>query len=416
MPQSALTALPAPKVARQIGAAVHRTPFLSADGLMERMFSRLFHGLVYPQIWEDPAVDMAALGIRPGHRLVAIASGGCNVMSYLTQAPAGILAVDLSPAHVALGRLKLAAARTLPDHDTFFDFFGRADQPGNIALYDRHIAPALDPASRRYWEARGPFGRRIGVFSRGFYRHGALGRFIGAGHAVARLTGTDLRGFLDCRDMEEQRSFFYAKIGPLFEAPLVRALVRQRASLFGLGIPPAQYALLADDGDGDVLPVLRQRLHRLLCDFPLRENYFAFQAIARRYPLPGEGALPPYLEPSAFEALREGAPQVRIENRSLTEALAAEPEGSLQGFSLLDAQDWMTDAQLAALWRQVTRTAAPGATVIFRTGGAADILPGRVPDEILGRWRADRAAGRAGFAADRSAIYGGFHVYRRRDA
>ncbi len=268
MTQFALTHLPAPPVARQIGAAVHRTSLLSAEGLMERMFSRLFHGLVYPQIWEDPAVDMAALAIRPGDRLVAIASGGCNVLSYLTQGPGSILAVDLSPAHVALGRLKLAAARTLPDHAAFFDLFGRADLPGNAALYDRHIAPALDGRSRRYWEARSPFGRRIQLFERGFYRHGALGRFIGAAHTLARAAGTDLRGFLDCPDIEAQRSFFYAHIGPLFEAPVVQALARRPAALFGLGIPPAQYALLAGDGDGDVLPVLRQRLHRLLCDFP----------------------------------------------------------------------------------------------------------------------------------------------------
>ena len=80
---------------------------------------------------------------------------------------------------------------------------------------------------------------------------------------------------------------------------------------------------------------------------------------------------------------------------------------------LLDAQDWMTDAQLNALWQQITRTAAPGARVIFRTGGAADILPGRVSPALLGQWRYDAARSEAGFRADRSAIYGGFHLYER---
>ena len=79
---------------------------------------------------------------------------------------------------------------------------------------------------------------------------------------------------------------------------------------------------------------------------------------------------------------------------------------------LLDAQDWMTDSQLNALWSQITRTAVPGARVIFRTGGAADILPGRVTADILDRWHYDADASAKGFAADRSAIYGGFHVYR----
>ncbi|WP_420023970.1 DUF3419 family protein (plasmid) [Cereibacter azotoformans] len=408
--------VPAPTVARQIGAAVHRRSPLSAEGMMERMFSRLFHGLVYPQIWEDPVVDMRALAIAPGQRLACIASGGCNMMSYLTAGPGSLLAVDLSPAHVALGRLKLAAARHLPDHEAFFDFFGRADRAANIRAYDRYLAPRLDPATRAWWEARTPFGRRIGLFARGFYRHGALGRFIGAAHLVARLGGTDLGGLLACRTVDEQRTWFNGHIDPLFATPLVQSLARHPAALFGLGIPPAQYELLACDGDGDVLPVLRERLRRLFCDHPLRENYFAWQAVARRYPEPGEGALPPYLEPAAFDALRAHAARAEVVNQPLTKALAGEASETIHGFSLLDAQDWMTRAQLADLWREITRTAAAGATVIFRTGGAADILPQQLPPELLSAWQSDRAFARACHEADRSAIYGGFHIYRRHNA
>ena len=65
-----------------------------------------------------------------------------------------------------------------------------------------------------------------------------------------------------------------------------------------------------------------------------------------------------------------------------------------------------------ALWRQIARTARPGARVIYRTGGAPDILPGRVDAGLLGRWQYDRDASETGFANDRSAIYGGFHLRR----
>ena len=51
---------------------------LTLDGLSERLFGLLFTGLVYPQIWEDPAVDMAAMQIRPEHHIVTIGSGGCT--------------------------------------------------------------------------------------------------------------------------------------------------------------------------------------------------------------------------------------------------------------------------------------------------------------------------------------------------
>jgi S-adenosylmethionine-diacylglycerol 3-amino-3-carboxypropyl transferase len=38
---------------------------------------------------------MTALDLGPGKRILTIASGGCNIMSYLTVVPAGISAVDL---------------------------------------------------------------------------------------------------------------------------------------------------------------------------------------------------------------------------------------------------------------------------------------------------------------------------------
>ncbi len=80
-------------------------------------------------------------------------------------------------------------------------------------------------------------------------------------------------------------------------------------------------------------------------------------------------------------------------------------------YVLLDAQDWMNDATLTHLWQEITRTARPGARVIFRTAGEATILPGRVPENILSRWRYAAEISRELTQKDRSAIYGGFHLY-----
>lgn len=404
-----------PAMEDQLGSAVHQNAAWSVTGLLERLFSRLFHGLVYPQIWEDPVVDMAALRIGPQDNIICIASGGCNVMSYLTARPRSIVAVDLSPAHVALGRLKLAAAQYLPDQARFFDFFGRANLAGNVAAYDRFLAAHLDPETRAFWEAR-PLGRRrISMFRRDFYRFGLLGRFLGATHLVARLGRVDFTDFLKATSLEHQVRFFDERVEPLFRNPLVRALAKRRASLFGLGIPPAQYDKLAADGGGDVIPVLRERVRKLMCDFPVRQNYFAAQAFQRGYAKTEDGSLPPYLEPQNFETLRDNAGRVQVLNRSLTDLLAEAPDRSKDCYVLLDAQDWMTDAQLNALWTQISRTAKPGARVIFRTGGQQDILPGRVAADTLAGWHYDEAASRLGFTNDRSAIYGGFHLYRRKD-
>lgn len=394
----------------QLDAAV-RQDTDATTGHLEQLFSRLFLGLVYPQIWEDPVVDMAALQISPDDNLVCIASGSCNMMSYLTAGPASVTAVDLSPAHVALGRLKLAAAQNLPDHAALYQFFGRADMASNTRLYDRYLRHRLDDQSRAFWEGRSPFRRRLSLFQKGFYRYGLLGRFLGAVHLVAGLGRVDFSRLLAARTQTEQQAFFDTEIAPLFDMWLVKRLAGFRASLFGLGIPPAQYDKLAADGGGDVLPVLRERVRKLTCDFPIRENYFAWQAFARCYDPSPDASLPPYLQAQNFEALRIYANRGRIVNQSLTDHLTTAPDGSKQGYVLLDAQDWMNDAQLNALWREMTRTASPGARVIFRTGGTADILPGRVAPALLERWSYDDEASRHGSARDRSAIYGAFHLY-----
>ena len=110
--------------------AVRRHKVLSREGLLEKLFERLFRGLVYAQIWEDPEIDLEAMALTPDCHVVAIASGGCNILSYLTADPARITAVDLSQAHVALNRLKLTAAQRLSSWSDYYRFFGAAeDEP-----------------------------------------------------------------------------------------------------------------------------------------------------------------------------------------------------------------------------------------------------------------------------------------------
>ncbi|MXN66044.1 DUF3419 family protein [Stappia sp. GBMRC 2046] len=403
---------------KRLGSAVHRSKATSRDGILERLFTFAFKGLVYPQIWEDPEVDLRALDLKPGTRMVTIASGGCNVLSYLTADPAEIVAVDLNRAHVALGRLKLAALKHLPRYEDFYRFFGSADEKTNIAAYNRFLRGRIDPETRNYWEGRdlANWGRRrITLFSRDLYHHGLLGYFIGLSHRVARLYGVDPRDFTSVRTLEEQRSYFDKVLAPLFDKRMIRWATSKRMSLYGLGIPPAQYEALASAGGGDMALVLKQRLERLACGFPLQDNYFAWQAFSRGYaPASGgeTGPLPPYLKLAHYDEIRSRADRVRIVNRNFAEHLESESDDALDAYVLLDAQDWMTDAQLNALWAEITRTARPGAKVVFRTAAEPTLLPGRVRDDILARWTYREAESLAFTGQDRSSIYGGFHLYQ----
>jgi S-adenosylmethionine-diacylglycerol 3-amino-3-carboxypropyl transferase len=382
--------------------------------IKDALFARLFSGLVYAQIWEDPVIDAEGLRLGAGDRIAAIASGGCNVMSYCAHEPARILAVDLNAHHIALLNLKIAAAKALPDHAAFRALFADADSAGNVARYDRHVAGALDAETRRYWDGRGAGGRRrIAMFERGFHRHGALGRFIGVGHLIARLHGVRLDRLLQEEHRNVRRAMFWRDVAPIFDSPVVRFLASSQASLFGLGIPPAQYEALADGRP--MADVLRERLERLICDFEPRRNYFAWQALARRYDRAPDAALPPYLEARHFGLVRAHADRIEPRRISLTTALAAEGAASFDKYVLLDAQDWMSPRDMTALWSQIDRTARPGARVLFRTAAAPSVLPGHVDDAILARWIYDEPLSRSLTRRDRSAIYGGVHVYARKE-
>jgi S-adenosylmethionine-diacylglycerol 3-amino-3-carboxypropyl transferase len=394
-------------------AVVHDFKPTSKRGFLERLFAFAFRSFVYPQIWEDPEVDLPALKIDADSRIMTIASGGCNIMNYLTEGPAVVKAVDLNPAHVALGRLKITALKHLPDYESFFMFFGHADNKKNIENYEKYIAPNLDPFSRKYWEGYSMLdGRRINYFTKNLYQFGLLGRTITLVHILAHMYGKEPREILTARNMQEQKEIFDRTLGPLFDKPLVKKLFSLPVSLYGLGIPPSQFDELQKVAEnGDMASLMKERLRRMACDFPIEDNYFAWQAFGKSYDKVNKRAIPRYLQEEYYNKIKAYADRVEIYHSSLTDFMESQPQESLDCYVFLDAQDWMNKDQLNALWSEVMRTARPGARVIFRTAGDDSPLPAALPAEMLGKWRYDPEASQEAVKHDRSSIYGGFHVY-----
>jgi S-adenosylmethionine-diacylglycerol 3-amino-3-carboxypropyl transferase len=397
--------------------AAHQRPLGTPRGALERIFTLMFQGFVYNQIWEDPSVDLEALELKPHHRLITIASGGCNILNYLAAEPAEIVALDLNPNHVALTRLKLAALEHLPGHESFFRFFGAANANANVEAFDAWLTGRLDPQTRDYWQRKiGPRQRRrIEMFARGFYHHGLMGRFIGLLHIVARLHGKKLDRLLEAKTSGEQRAAFDTLIAPLFDSKAIKLISKSPVSLYALGIPPAQYDALVSSGNGAAIDVLRERVERLACDFPVQDNYFAWQAFGRGYDLANREAVPAYLREDNYSALKSRIGRVSVHHASLVDFLKTQPAQSLHRYVLLDAQDWMNESQLAALWAQIDRTAdSRDAKVIFRTAGSDSPLAEKLPEALLAPWLYHEWQSRVLHAQDRSSIYGGFHVYARR--
>ena len=373
-----------------INAAVQRQDTDRKQALLDRLFAVWFARFVYNQIWEDPAVDLEALALTPSSRIVTIASGGCNVLNYLSADPERIVAVDLNPAHTALTRLKLAAMQHLPDHEAFFRFFAVAKDPANVAFYDSHLRWTLDKATRKFWEQRTLLGRRrIEFFAKGLYRQALLGKFIGFLHSFARLHGQRPSLLLSATSLAEQRAIFDAEIEPLFKIRLVRALCRQlgcsTASAFRRASSPTSRRLRAaispasiSSGSGELAAI---------CG--LSENYFAWQAFGRKYARARDALA---ALSAADELCRHPrAAAARRDPHHLDDGMARAPAGrELDSYVLLDSLDWMDAPSCRSSGQQIRRTARSGARVIFRTAGLRSPLEQLLPTEELAGWRCHR--------------------------
>ncbi|QID17311.1 DUF3419 family protein [Nitrogeniibacter mangrovi] len=398
-----------------IDAAVLNSTTSGRKGLADRLFAAWFNRLVYAQIWEDPVSDLAALALRPGEHVLTIASGGCNALAYLTARPGAVHAVDLNASHLATLAIKAAAVRGLTDYDELLAFLGDAARRDNRQRFEQFVAPHLNAADRAWWTGRDLLGRRrYGYFSRHFYRKGLLGEFIALSHPLARLLGGHLGKMAEADSPEAQRALFDRHVAPVFRHWLVRFLANRPMALYSLGIPPSQFAAIKRDADGDVAADFCERMRRLLCDWPIEANCFAMQAVHRRYDPAIQSSLPMYLQRQHHEAVRAGLDALHSHHCSITDFLVGQPKASLDAYLFLDAQDWMDPAQLTALWEAVTRTAAPGARVVFRTGGTVSPLESQLPEALLAEWSTDAARNAALHASDRSAIYGGMHLYVKR--
>ena len=410
-----------PTTKTHLQKAVHHHRLASKRGLLERMFTLWFQGFVYNQIWEDPRVDAEALQMGPESSLLTISSGGCNVLNYLVHRPKRIVAVDLNANHMCLTRLKLAAIQYLPDYDSFYNFFGFGQHKDNVSNYRRFIRDHLDPQTRKYWETSdwpgqtiGP--KRIGYFKRGLYNQAKLGQFFRIVHGIARATGRDPARLVAAKTIAEQERIFDDTFGPLFENKLVRWLGRQPVAVYSLGIPPSQHAaMLKESGNSGskLFDMYKQRVRRLACGFPLEENYFAWQAFGRRYDHAERKAIPDYLKPEHYETIRSCVDRVETHVASLADYLHTEQPGGLNGFILLDSQDWMPPQVIEELWGHIARVGGPNTRVIFRTAGEKSPVETALSPEVHSQFSYDTERSLELHKKDRSAIYGMFHLYKK---
>lgn len=409
-PTSELVAAPAVPVV-SLPESTPRRPFSRwGDAVFQRLYTR---NLVYNICWEDPALDHAAMELRPEHRVLVITSAGCNALDYALAGPREIVAVDANPHQNALLELKLAAIRALEFED-FFALFGTGAHPRFHRLYRERLRPQLGATARRFWDHRGHWFRA----GNPLHHHGLCGVFSRVIRAICRLhpgLWRDAEALFACATLEEQARHYETRVKPGLMNPAVRWILARESLLALIGVPGAQRHLIVSQHPGGVAGFVEEALDRLFRTVPGRTNYFWYLYTFGRF---ARDCCPRYLTPDGFARLQAGpVDRIRVVTDTVTGALARETE-PLDRLVLLDHLDWMDGRDPAALeaeWTEIRRCTRPGARVLFRSAHRRPPFLHHVRTgprrEALGDWLEfdeKRAAGL--HRRDRVHTYASFHI------
>jgi len=327
------------------------------------------HHLVYNACWEDPRLDRVALRLGPDDTLAMITSAGCNALDYALQAPKAIYPVDMNPRQNALLELKLAGIHGL-DYDQFFDLFGRGRLANYRAIYNRKLRPHLSAAARNYWDRFVYFFSGRG-FRSSFYFHGTSGAFArGVNFYIDKLVRVrgPIQDLLGAKNIAEQREIYDQHIKPVFWSRPLRWTLGRNSTLSLLGVPPPQVKQV-EQHFGGIAGFMQACVEAVFARLPIHDNYFWRVYLTGEYT---PDCCPEYLKAENFMVLKNGlAARIHPFTGTIEQFLRQHDE-PLTRLVLLDHMDWLSTHRtdwLQAEWQAIVDRAAPGAKILWRSGG-----------------------------------------------
>ena len=334
-----------------------------------RIFTTV-HGnnLVYNTCWEDPRLDREALQFGPDDNVLVITSAGCNALDYALAGPNQVNAVDMNPRQNALLDLKMSGIRNL-DFEDFFTMFGEGRLPGVKEIYQQKLRAQLPAWSADFWD------KRIKWFDnprKTFYYRGTSG-------AVARLvkTYTDnvirvrphLDSLLNAESVEEQKTIYETHLKKKFWSGLMKFAMNRDTTMSMLGVPKAQRKQIETQYRGGLVKFIQDCMESVFVELPMKDNYFWRVYMNGSY---SRDCCPEYLKPDNFEALKNGLVDRISTHTDSVQGFLEKYDGQISRYILLDHMDWLSDQFFPLLeseWQAIVDRAAPGARIIWRSGG-----------------------------------------------
>lgn len=356
----------------------------------------LLFKLVFTHNWEDPESDQAALKIKTGDSVMAITSGGCNVLGFLLFDPGVVYSLDINPAQSYLLELKIAAIKCL-GFDEFISFAGLKECENRSDLYAR-IKPLLSKEALGFWNGRQK------ILSKGFIMQGKYERFIRlAGKFIKVLQGRKrVRGLFKEKTKEEQEVYF-DKVWDTKRFHYLFKLLFNKRMLAKRGLVADYFHF--DDGSRSFAESFYNRSRKAFRNIPIKGNYFLSLYLLGKYN--NENEVPAYLKRENYDIIRSRVDKIKIITADAQGWIDSMPGESIDCFALSNICELMSDKDTNRLFTGVARAARNNARVIFRNL----MIPREVPDALNGQIVKDETLSRYIYDNDRSFVYGKVAAY-----
>ncbi len=359
--------------------------------------------LFFAQVREDPRVEIAALQPAAGERIVVVSSGGCTALSLLAAGAGTVHAVDTNRTQNHLVELKAIAVRELRRSEAIAFLGGAHMSPSARRSLYVLLRAHLTDGARTYWDGR-PTAVNTGVIGAGVSE-----RFIKlVAWAVRHIVHTPERldRMLFCRTMEEQRSIFASEWNSRRWRALFSVLLNRWS--MSRAYDPRFFARI---GRANFAEHFLELANRALTEVPIADNYFIHQMLTGRYPVEHPEGVPPFLGEAGFAVASRRLDSLTLVDGGFTEHLRTLPDRSVHGIALSNICEWLSEPQIAELFCEAERVAAPGARLVFRNFVGWTELP-----PTCTRFAEDHAQGAQLIRGDRSVVQPRVVVCRARSA
>ena len=351
-------------------------------------------GIVFTRAWEDDRLDLAALAVQPGDRVLTVAAAGDATLAIAAAGAAEVVAVDLNDAQLHLTALKIAASILDPTERYRWFEVGRVADPGR--RYRVVLRGRLEPGHAEFWD------RHIGIFEGDFHRHAGVERSFARLGRLGRLLVPGLARRIEAYDDPvEQQRWWRSNVRPRLFGPLSHWLARHTPALAPLAPNPHELQRMRESGYSYAIA---DRIDDVLGWTLARRHPWWRPAFSGRVADPGDGAA--WLDADMAAAVTESAGRIRLVHGDLTDVVAGSSPGSFDAVTVSNVPDWLDASRAARLADALSRAVRPGGRVLVRS-----ILP----DGGLPRHRAlvPDPSSDGLVARERTALYGRVDLLRR---